>query len=274
MSTLTKKQFSSIASIARDLWGLHITDQKYELIKNRMIRHMKQVSYDDIDTYLEHIEKHADDAEQLELFDVLSTNVTSFFRERHHYDYLERELYTPLVKGALSKPHKRLRIWSAGCSMGCEPYTMAMHADVHLKGIDKWDIAVLATDLSNSALAVAKRGVYDKSALSSIDTKTYMKYFEPVKDSDGSKYAIVERVKKIVHTARLNLVGPWPMQGPFDVIFCRNVMIYFDKDSKTEIVQKMHDLLCPGGILAIGSSETLSGIDVPFTSAAPSLYIK
>ena len=274
MACLTKKQFRLIASIAKDHWGLNITDQKYDLIKNRMAKHMNCGRFSDVDEYLDYIVECSSDAEKLELFDVLSTNVTSFFREAHHYDYIERELYTPLRKHAISKPGSKIRIWSAGCSFGCEPYSMAMHADVHLGGIDNWDIEILATDLSNSALSVAQRAVYDKSSMANIDVDMYMKYFIQKNHSDGEKYMVNDRIRKIVHLARLNLIELWPFKGPLDIIFCRNVMIYFDKKTKTEIINRMYDMMCPGGIFAIGSSETLSGIDVPFRSAAPSLYIK
>ena len=274
MRSMTPKQFQHIASIAKEYWGLNLSERKMELVSNRLAKFLTRSPYDSIDEYLDHLTNQADDEDRLVFFDILSTNVTSFFRERQHFDYLEREFYTPLARGAIALPGKRIRMWSAGCSTGCEPYTMAIHAAEHLKNFKSWDIKILATDLSNSAVANAKSATYPESMLNGIEPDIVKKYFMKGSGEQSGMVQVCNEIRSIVSVARLNLMEKWPMKGPFDVIFCRNVMIYFDKDTRERLVNRYCDLLRPGGILAIGSSETLSGIDTPLQSVAPSTYVK
>ena len=274
MRSITPKQFQLIASLAKEYWGLNLSERKMDLVCNRLAKFLTRSPYDTVEQYLEHLTTHADDEDRLVFFDILSTNVTSFFRERQHFDYLEREFYTPLARGATSLPGKRIRMWSAGCSTGCEPYTMAIHAAECMPDLSKWDFKILATDLSNSAVANARSAVYPESMVSSLDRALVRKYFKKGSGDQAGMVRVCDEIRAMVSVARLNLMEPWPMKGPFDVIFCRNVMIYFDKDTREKLVRRYTDLLRPGGIMAIGSSETLSGIDAPVKSVAPSTYVK
>lgn len=274
MSAMTPQQFERIASIAKEHWGLELTEKKMELVGTRLAKFLIRAPYDSVEEYLQHLTTEADDEDRLIFFDLLSTNVTSFFRERQHFDYLEREFYTPLTRGTLTLPGRRIRIWSAGCSTGCEPYTMAMHACEHLPDIEKWDLKILATDLSNSAVATATRGVYPMQMLDGIEPSIVKKYFLKGSGAQAGQARVTDHIRSMVSVARLNLMGEWPMRGPFDIIFCRNVMIYFDRDTREKLVNRYCSLLRPGGILAIGSSETLSGINAPVRSVAPSTYVK
>lgn len=274
MRSITPAQFQLIAQIAKDYWGLHLSERKMDLVCNRLSKFLARAPYGSVEEYLEHLTTHADDEDRLVFFDILSTNVTSFFRERQHFDYLEREFYTPLARGAITLPGRRIRMWSAGCSTGCEPYTMALHAAEHLPDLDRWDFKILATDLSNTAVAAAKAGVYPQAMLSGIPDALVRRYFKRGAGPQAGKVRIAEEIRAMVSVARLNLMGPWPMKGPFDVIFCRNVMIYFDRETREKLVNRFCGLLRPGGILAIGSSETLSGINAPVRSVAPSTYVK
>lgn len=274
MRSITPKQFQLIASIAKEYWGLNLSERKMDLVCNRLAKFLTRSPYDSVEEYLNHLTTDADDEDRLVFFDILSTNVTSFFRERQHFDYLEREFFTPLARGTISLPGKRIRMWSAGCSTGCEPYTMAIHASEHLPNIKSWDLKILATDLSNSAVANAKSAVYPASMLGGVDAGIIRKYFKKGEGDHAGTVHVREDIRAMVSVARLNLTGEWPMRGPFDVIFCRNVMIYFDKETREKLVGRYCDLLRPGGILAIGSSETLSGIATPLRSVAPSTYVK
>lgn len=274
MQSITPQQFQMISSIAKEYWGLNLSERKMDLVCNRLSKFLTRSPYDTIEEYLEHLTQHADDEDRLVFFDILSTNVTSFFRERQHFDYLEREFYTPLARGTIALPGKRIRMWSAGCSTGCEPYTMAIHAIENLPKIADWDFKILATDLSNSAVANAKSAVYPESMVSSLDPAIVKKYFKKGTGAHDGSVRVCEQARSMVSVARLNLMGDWPVQGPFDVIFCRNVMIYFDKQTREKLVNRYCQLLRPGGILAIGSSETLSGIDAPVKSVAPSTYVR
>ena len=272
--SITPKQFQLISSIAREHWGLNLSERKMDLVCNRLTKFLTRAPYDSVEEYLEHLTTHADDEDRLVFFDILSTNVTSFFRERQHFDYLEREFYTPLARGTIALPGGRIRMWSAGCSTGCEPYSMALHARESLPDLDRWDVKILATDLSNSAVANARSAVYPEPMVAALDQGLLRRYFERGTGVQAGSVRVCGQVRSMVSVARLNLMGEWPMKGPFDVIFCRNVMIYFDKDTRERLVNRFCRLLRPGGILAIGSSETLSGIATPLRSVAPSTYVK
>ncbi len=267
---LTSRQFERIAALAQDRWGLHLTANKAQLVTSRLTSYLRRAPYPDVAAYLDHIEHHASERDLLEFFDLLSTNVTSFFRDRAHFDYLERELLTGLARGTITLPNKRLRLWSAGCSIGCEPYTMAMVVYDTLRDARGWDVKILATDLSNYAVGAARDGLYDAQALEGLSRDTLDRHFERVRDA----WSVRQHLRAMVQIGQLNLMEQWPMRGPFDVIFCRNVMIYFDAQTRERLVRRFVDLLRPGGILAVGSAETLAGMNVGLRAAMPSLYVK
>lgn len=272
VDTLTPTQFDRIATIAKARWGLALTRNKVQLVTSRVSSFMRTSKFKDVAEYLEHLENHADEKDMLVFFDLLSTNVTSFFRDRAHYDYLERELFTGLARGNTTLPGRKLRIWSAGCSTGCEPYTLAMLAHDHLGSLDGWDVQILATDLSNYAVEEAHAGVYAKDVVKDLPAELLSRHF--VRHGSEGSWAVKPHLRRMVKVGQLNLMAKWPMQGPFDVIFCRNVMIYFDGPTRERLVKRFAQLLRPGGVLAVGSAETLAGMDTGLRSAVPSLYIK
>ncbi|HED52784.1 MAG TPA: protein-glutamate O-methyltransferase CheR [Phycisphaerales bacterium] len=274
MGTLTTSQFKRIADIAYANWGLALTEQKHQLVASRMTKHLRGSPYQSIEQFLDHIENNASTRDMLEFFDILSTNVTSFFRERQHFDYLEREFYTPLAKGNLTTPGRKIRIWSAACSTGPEPYSLAIHAMENLPDIDSWDFKILGTDLANSAVAKAKAGTYPADMVENLPKDLVDKYFVRGTGSADGTVTVCDAVKKLVTVSQLNLMADWPMKGPFDVIFCRNVMIYFDVETKKKLVSRMSDLLRPGGVLVVGSAESLSRQEIQLRTAQPSVYVK
>jgi len=269
-ATLTPAQFDQIAVIARERWGLSLHAGKIPLVTSRLAAFLRKSEFSDVAGYLRHLERGADEKDMLALFDLLSTNVTSFFRDRAHFDYLERELFTALARGKLTLPGRRLRIWSAGCSTGCEPYTLAMIAHDHMQDLRGWDVQILATDLSNYAVKEARTGLYDRDVIKDLPSDVLSRHF----DRAGDRWAIKPHLKEMVRVGQLNLMDPWPMRGPFDVIFCRNVMIYFDGPTREEMVNRFAELLRPGGIFAVGSAETLASMKTGLRSAMPSLYLK
>ena len=272
MSQLAASQFRRIAAIARDRWGLCLTERKVPLVANRLSSFLRGTQFASIDDYLSHLENDAGEEDMLVFFDVLSTNVTSFFRDRAHFDYLERELYTPLARNTLTLPGKRLRIWSAACSTGQEPYTLAIHALECMPDLASWDFKILGTDLSNFAVQQAKAATYPEARLDGMPAELRRKYF--VRAREAGQLTVAPAARGLVSIARLNLMDPWPFKGKFDVIFCRNVMIYFDAPTRRKLVLRYFDLLRPGGILAIGSAETLAGLNTPFKPAQASVYVK
>lgn len=274
MSTLATSQFERIAAIARERWGLHLTEKKLPLVSNRLSAFMRHSDFPTVEAYLDHLENDADEEDRLVFFDLLSTNVTSFFRDKPHFDYLEREFYTPLARGNRTTPGKQIRIWSAACSTGQEPYTLAMNAIESLPTLKEWDFKILGTDLSNFAVQQAKAGVYTSDKIDGIPGELLSKHFTKGSGAAKDQHTVSKQLRSLVSIARLNLMEPWPFKGQFDVIFCRNVMIYFDAETRRNLVMRFHQLLRPGGILAIGSAETLAGLNTPFAAAQPSVYTK
>ncbi len=277
MSVLTESTFKRIADIARRRWGLSLGERKMQLVANRLTSHLRKSGGGAIEDYVGRLERNPTEDDMLVLFDILSTNVTSFFRDPAHFAFLERELYTGLAKGTLALPGKRLRIWSAACSIGAEPYSLAMQALELLPANAGYDVKILATDLANKAIVGCREGVYTEAQLTGLSPERRAKFLvkaDPKPGTGEPRWRVKDEVKRLVEVRRQNLVEPYTGLGPFDVIFLRNVMIYFDRDTRREVVMRMHGVMRPGSIIAIGSAETLSGLDVPLKAAAPSIYLR
>ncbi len=277
MSALTETTFKRIAEIARRRWGLSLGERKMQLVANRLTSHLRKSGGGEIEDYVARLERNPTEDDMLVLFDLLSTNVTSFFRDPAHFAFLERELYTGLAKGTIALPGKRLRIWSAACSIGAEPYSLAMQALELLPASAGYDVKILATDLANKAIVGCREGVYTEAQLSGLSPERRAKFLvkaEPKPGTGEPRWRVKDEVKRLVEVRRQNLVEPYTGLGPFDVIFLRNVMIYFDRDTRREVVMRMHGVMRPGAIIAVGSAETLSGLDVPLKAAAPSIYTR
>ena len=277
MSVLTESTFKRIADIARRRWGLSLGERKMQLVANRLTSHLRKSGGGAIEDYVGRLERNPTEDDMLVLFDILSTNVTSFFRDPAHFAFLERELYTGLAKGTLALPGKRLRIWSAACSIGAEPYSLAMQALELLPANAGYDVKILATDLANKAIVGCREGVYTEAQLTGLSPERRAKFLvkaDPKPGTGEPRWRVKDEVKRLVEARRQNLVEPYTGLGPFDVIFLRNVMIYFDRDTRREVVMRMHGVMRPGSIIAVGSAETLSGLDVPLKAAAPSIYLR
>jgi len=274
MTQLAHSQFKQISEIASELWGLHLTEKKKQLVSNRLGRFLRKSRFQNVAEYLDHLQTDADEEDKLVFFDLLSTNVTSFFREREVFNYLEREFYTPLDRGAITLPGRKIRIWSAACSTGAEPYSIAIHAYEHLSDLSSWDFKILATDLAASALQTAREAVYPHNMVEQLDKALVRRHFTREGREKDSPVRIAPHIRELVTIGRVNLMDTWPMKGPFDVVFLRNAMIYFEKHTRQRLIERMYDLLRLGGILIIGSSETLSGCKSSFRTAQPSVYVK
>lgn len=270
-ATLSPRQFKDIAEVARAKWGLNLTEGKSVLVQNRLSKFVLRSDYESVDQYLDHLKGGANEEDMLVFFDLLSTNTTSFFREMNHFHHLEKVVYPRLKQ---SRPNKKLRIWSAACSSGAEPYTMGIHLHECFSDLQKWDIRILATDLSQSSIDLAREGVYPNKMLEEQPASIVSKYFDKSGSGDTAKFRVKPDIRSMVSVQQLNLMDRWPMNGPFDIIFLRNVMIYFDLDIRTRLVSRMRDLLAPDGTLFIGSAETLSGMEVGLKSEIPSVYVK
>ena len=243
--------FEKIAKLAKNEFGLNLLKGKKALIASRLSKRLNAKNISSISEYLESISTDNDPNERDHLITALTTNVTSFFREVHHFEYLEQNLSEMVGK------KKRIRLWSAGCSSGQEPYSMAMTVLCSIKNQTDCDIKILATDIDQSILDTAKKGIYSNDTLESIpENKT--KFVQNVRDQDGT-FSICNDAKDLVTFGQLNLIENWPIHGPFDAIFCRNVTIYFDAETQKKLWTRFCEMLSPGGLLCIGHSERLSG---------------
>jgi chemotaxis protein methyltransferase CheR len=204
------------------------------------------------------------------MIDAISTNQTSFFREVAHFDHLSEKILPMLT----ARREKRLRIWSAGCSSGEEPYSIAIAVREAIPTIGCWDAKILATDISTRALACARQGQYDGERIKAVPPMVRPKAFSLIQARPSRVFEVLPAVRQMVHFARLNLMESWPMQGPFDVIFCRNVMIYFDRPTRERLVGRFHDMLASGGTFFVGHSESLTGIRHSLTYVEPTVYRK
>ena len=208
------------------------------------------------------------------LINAITTNLTKFFREAHHFDHLRDVVLRDMVQLAVAGADKELRIWSAGCSSGEEPYSIAMTLLEAIPGLVQWDARILATDLDTSMVEKAKAGIYPTSALASVSKAAQMRHFEPDRGAKGERWMVAQPVRRLVTFKELNLLGRWPMKGPFDAIFCRNVMIYFDGPTKTELVSRMAKLLKPKGWLYVGHSESVLDHQSGFKLVGRTIYQK
>ncbi len=267
---LTDAQFNRVSQLVKAKCGINLHDGKKELVKGRLAKRLRKLGMASFRQYIEYLSNNAAGAEVAAMLDAISTNQTSFFRESEHFDYLAGKL----LPAAAERNGKRLRIWSAGCSSGEESYTIAVTLRSALDNADSWDIRILATDISNRVLAKARRGVYDAERVKAIPPMLRSRYFVCVETHQPRQYEVKANIREMIHFARLNLMDSWPMRGPFDAIFCRNVMIYFDHPTRARLISRFYDLLASDGIFFVGHSESLTGIRHRFRYVRPTVYQK
>jgi chemotaxis protein methyltransferase CheR len=244
--------FLKISQILYTIAGIRLTAGKEELVRSRLIKRLRALNLNDFHEYLNFVKQERTSQELHLMIDLLTTNKTSFFRENQHFEYMRNHILPNLKKAG-----EGMRIWSAGCSSGEEPYSIAMLM------LEEWpqqhchNVRILATDISDRILTKARAGEYEKENLQDVPARYISKYFKMISTASSKTYAVHDGVKKMIRFGRLNLMREWPMKGIFDVIFCRNVMIYFDSETQLRLVQRFRDFLAPGGHLLIGHSESL-----------------
>jgi chemotaxis protein methyltransferase CheR len=249
--------FRSLAQLAYEHAGIVLPDAKRNLVYGRLSRRLRALKLTDFSDYREYLATH--EGELQSFINSLSTNHTKFFRESHHFDHLRSQLVAPFTHSSNKAGGRRMRIWSAGCSSGEEPYTIAVVLKREIHDIERHDVRVLATDIDTEVLAKAARGVYPASA-SDEAPAGYRSYFQVKADDETEDQVFMdEAVRKLITFRQLNLLGPWPFKGLFDAIFCRNVMIYFDGPTKSALVERFTQQVKLGGWLYIGHSESLIG---------------
>jgi chemotaxis protein methyltransferase CheR len=265
----TDRDFNAIQKLMADRTGIALGDGKRDLVYGRLARRLRKLRLDRFSDYLALASREGSE-ELRELINALTTNVTSFFREPHQFERLAEEIL-PGFEETLSQ-ERRLRIWSAGCSTGPEPYSIAMVLCESALAGSGWDAKILATDLDSQVLETARTGVYREDDLRGISRERVRRFFRRGTGAQAGHAKVTRELTERVHFAQLNLLEPWPMRGPFDVIFCRNVVIYFTKDTQRELFDRYANLLRPGGVLCIGHSESLLGVTTRFESLGGNVY--
>jgi chemotaxis protein methyltransferase CheR len=266
-ATVSRAEFGKIRSLLYDVAGIKLNDGKEGLVVSRLGKRIRELGLDGFPSYLARV--HKDPREMREMIDRLTTNKTSFFREAAHFEFL-RSTVLPAWGG------RDVRLWSAGCSSGEEPYTLATVLYDHAQG-GAPNGRILATDLSHRVLAKAKAGVYTAETMRDVPAATLARHFERQRDAvaaGSDRFAARDHLRTIISFGVLNLMEEWPMRGPFDAIFCRNVMIYFDRETQERLVQRFSRLLSPDGYLFIGHSETLHALSHDLRYVAPAVYAK
>ena len=245
--------FDILADRIRKKTGLLFSQSKRHMIEARLLRATKPANISELSAYIhEVIDNNCDDSLE-HLIPILTTNVTSFFRERYQLEYFDRSILPELIHRA--KRGHRVRIWSAGCSSGEEAYSIAMLIHHRCPEAAHLNIKILATDIDNSVLKRARTGVYPVVNCQDIPASLRAKFVETIDDQTRQQHVISEKIRTTVHFRHLNLIDEWPMKSSFDAIFCRNVLIYFDSEAQRDIWPKFHKALSDGGWIFIGHSE-------------------
>ncbi len=251
---LTLEDFRNLAAMLHADAGISLSESKATLLYSRLARRLRALGLTDFGAYCTLLAEPAGREERGRMLAALTTNVTRFFREPHHFEHLQHHVLPPLL--AAARKGGRVRIWSAACSNGQEPYTVALTILTLMPEAARHDVRILATDIDPNMLAEGRAGIYSAEALEPVPPAQRQRWFHP---AGSGQWEVAEELKRLVTFREVNLVGNWPMRGKFDAVLCRNVMIYFAEDTQATVWQRFVPLLQPGGHLYIGHSERLNG---------------
>lgn len=268
--SFTDIEFKFLADLANQKTGIVLADHKKDMVYSRLVRRLRALELPSFAKYCDFIQSESGADEISNLVNAITTNLTNFFREGYHFDHLRDSVLAPLVT-TKSSSSKRLRIWSAGCSSGMEPYSIAMTVKSAMKDVRGWDVGILATDIDTNMLDIGVTGEYVGEQYENIPQE-YRHYVEQIKNNNRIKMS--EALKELIVFNSLNLMENWPMKGLFDAVFCRNVVIYFDKMTQAKLFNRIADLIKPNGWLYIGHSESLYKISDRFELAGRTIYQK
>lgn len=273
LMAISDREFTWLRDLIYKRFGINLTEQKRSLLVGRLQKLMRQLNLPTFSAYFEYLDNDKTEAALSELIDLISTNHTYFNREKDHFDYFSQIALPAVIEKLKKENRKDLRIWCAGCSSGEEPYTLLMLMQEYL-GADykSWDAGILATDISDRALTVAKRGSYTTDRVMQLPDILRRKYFTA---AGQDEMAVIDKIKQEATFRRFNLMNTtFPFKKPFQMIFCRNVMIYFDQPTREALVGRFHQHTEANGYLFIGHSETLGRSQTRYRYIKPALYQK
>ncbi|MGY6274966.1 CheR family methyltransferase [Methylomonas sp. MgM2] len=265
----TWDDFNFLRQISNQHSGILVPDDKFDMFYSRLSKRIRTLGFTRFKQYCDYLQSHSD-REFTEFINAVTTNLTSFFRENHHFEFLANHLLSELL--SKNRANRQIKVWSAGCSTGEEPYSLAMTL---LENVTEgWEISILATDLDTNVLSTAAEGIYPIDRVSGISEQRLRRWFQKGTGTQANKVRAKTELRKIITFNQLNLMQEWPVTGFFDFIFCRNVLIYFDRSTKARLANRYAGLLKQGGHLFIGHSESLHQLDTPFTPVGNTIYKK
>lgn len=267
----TDDDFEMIRKVLYTHTGISLNAGKMDLVYGRLSRRLRVLGITSFSDYLGFIDSPRGREEMANFINALTTNLTAFFREPHHFDYLANIVLPRAMQHHAAD--RRIRFWSAGCSTGEEPYSIAMTVRETMSSIQNWDMKILATDLDSNVVAVAKKGEYSKQRIAELSEPRRKKWFTAL-DGCNDSVKVNSSLQELITFKQLNLMHEWPMRGLFDLIFCRNVVIYFDKSTQRKLFDRYADVLVTGGYLFIGHSENLHNLTDRFELIGQTIYRK
>ncbi len=271
---LGEKEFRQISDLVYKHCGINLHEGKKDLVQARLAKRLREGRFNTFSDYMRYVLQDKTGREFSILVDSLSTNLTRFFREGQHFEFLSKKLLPQILGSRSHSGRARIRAWSAGCSSGEEPYSIAIILQEAIAGKGRWDVKLLATDVSTRILERAKGGLYETERIEPIPLPLRNKYLRHRREGNEDIYEVGPALREMVIFRYLNLMKDWPIKGPLDFIFCRNVMIYFDKPTQERLINRFFEILGPGGILFTGHSESLTGIEHAFEYVQPTIYKK
>ncbi|MEY3785994.1 MAG: hypothetical protein RLZ75_199 [Pseudomonadota bacterium] len=265
----TVDDFNFLRKLSNDHSGIQVPDERFDMFYSRLSKRIRKLGLVNFNAYCQYL-KDDPEAEFTNFINAITTNLTAFFREMHHFDYV-RDVVIPEVL-IRNKSSRQIRVWSAGCSTGEEPYSLAITL---LENVPSdWDIKILATDLDTHVLQVASEGIYTEDRVSDLSENRLKQWFMRGKSSQLGQVKVRPQLQHIIQFKQLNLMQDWPMKCHFDFIFCRNVLIYFDRETKTLLTQRYAQMLSERSWLFIGHSESLNQLSTEFELVACTSYRK
>ena len=265
----TDKDFNLIRKQIYEKTGINLTPAKRDMVYSRLVRRLRQLGMTKFSDYTNLLDD-GDDKELVQFINAITTNLTSFFREPHHFTYLAKTIFPHLIRTKINS--RKIRIWSAGCSTGEEPYSIAMTVLQHFPGVRQWDIKILATDLDSNVLEKAKSGVYHQDRIRDLDASLVKKWFIRGTNGNEQNVKIKQEAQDLITFNRLNLMEGWPIKGKFDVVFCRNVVIYFDKQTQKLLFERFAEHIENDGHIFLGHSETMFKVSDRFDLIGQTMY--
>ena len=263
------KDFQRVKKLVLEHTGICLSDIKHDMMYSRLAKRLRQLHLDSFSDYIDLIES-GDESELGNFINSVTTNLTSFFREQHHFDYLKTTLIPTLMK--LNADTRKIRIWSAGCSTGEEPYSLAITLKETIPDNAGWDVKILATDLDTNVLETGSNGVYSMESVNGISSSVLKRWFNKGKGEKEGLVRASNELRDMIIFKQLNLMGQWPVKQGVDLIICRNVVIYFDKATQSVLFDRYAETLRSDGFLIIGHSENLNGVTDRFKLLGKTIY--